>query len=232
MLIIWDSRGESPGQGRPNTVVAVLTSMGHTVERGVLAGGDYATFEGASPVVVSRKTIGDFYQSMNDRRLEQQSAAMILEYGDTTKLAVLIEGEWENILNYTTAVRFNAFIAGLQGSGLDIWLSPSQAETAKILSREFKAHLTGGPAMLRRYIRKKAEVFDSLGDPKQAQIAKLLDIWDRLPEKIAMGLIERHGTVAAVLSLRPEKLLGPGLQRGSIDRLWSLLGRPPIKWKR
>ena len=223
----------------PDEVVNRLKGLGCIISQ--LDLGDYA-FCGASGVtVVERKEIGNLVSSLTSGELEEQLARYIGEYD---KVVVLVEGMYgvgaegqlESYRTYGTHLttyhdwpdrKYRSIIAMLDALfdyGIETVYTKGHEETAEAVVALYDRAQKPPEAhkFLRRYIRRKPSVY-VVGEPG---VKKLLDLWDGLPEVAARKLVEKYGSVWAILQLGKEELMETdGVGPGRVKKLDEVLGR-------
>lgn len=198
MLVVVDTR-------EPKDVDAYLTKFGCRVKRGTLTRGDYAT----QHVVIERKSLADFEQSLITKRIWKQMDK--LSQDSRVKFLVLHDGLQPKYVD------LNPFLGALVSISarydVHIITTHNKASALYVISRIVEKGYRGKlckPKILRTPARNKVQ-----------HTAQVLHV----SENVARELLARFGSLKRIL-LAPDKeiLKTPGVGPATLKRIRELVG--------
>lgn len=209
----------------PEDVYARLEARGLPVQRRKLHPADYVI----GPVAVERKSVGDFYASLTQKRLFEQVVRLQETY---PRPVLLLEGDVAaRVADLKQPSAFwGALVSIAVDLGVPVLPAPDKDATAALLAR-IHARVTrwaaredagGGDAALRGDVRFKPRAL-SAADEQKFTVQGL----PRVGDVASARLLERFGTVRRVFEASEKELTRvPGIGKGKARAITELLDRP------
>lgn len=221
-MLYVDDREPRPNVKYPNRqdMVQLLDCLGVPAKFERLQVGDYRWYDSLGDLIIVTRKASDLLQSVFDGHFQtelNQCCKMVDSYGGG-KVIALMEGPWavtdEGVawfrgdgyggfqMDRPHATR-HEMVPGielsLQLDNIMVMHSCSVWETAVTLSVLYKRSQNGWPSTMTRGRR-----LPPLHRTTDQRIARLMALVDRLPEKVALKLIQQFGTITVVVGLADE----------------------------
>lgn len=204
----------------PKDLLELLRGCGVEVECQRLAPADFIV----GPLVVERKSVGDFHASMIDKRLFEQVGRMREAYPDR-RLALLLEGD-ASFFEERRQPRalWGALCAIAIDMGVAVLPTPSKESSAELLAvlARRAAREPGGRGGARHDVRFRPRM-PSVDAQQRHAVQGLPGIGDVVSD----NLLERFGSVRRVYAATERELLRvPGVGKGRAKEMVDFLDAP------